>query len=539
MLVVIAISGVARAQSLTSGPHTGVAQVPVGEDVYLFLRHLSVRGLIQKYSEAELPLSEHEIVLFLHQAEVTKLSNSEREQRDKYLRTYEREPYQAVTMFPADSADKLFFSGIPTDKDKYLYRWRDDSTLSDLQVHGIADLDVRKRDKPTSGTAELGMIGGSFTGTLSGHVGFFMQTTNGEIFGDTTVAAQDPTISQNKNFAIYTHQYFDNTSGELSYNADWFTAKIAREALSIGGSYQGNNIIISPDVQSPDFIMLGAKVGAVRYQAAVVSLLGESRWSVQADSNATISGPGADIDSKYLTFHDLTFLIGDNFELGFTDMVVYSRRLDLGYMNPFTFLKDVEGSLNDRDNGLLAVHSRWRVTDGLELRGQGLVDDINAHLIGTGFWGNKFAWQIGGMWSDPFGINDVDASFEYTRVEPFVYTHFDPQNTFATSGQILGASIGPNSISYWASLRWTPSAKLTLEGICFLVERGENTYDSTGALVINTSFGEDLHFRLRCSTAVSIILPALPRTRSKSLSGRSLSVRKHYFRTGISRRATV
>jgi hypothetical protein len=386
-------------------------------------------------------------------------------------------------MFPAQDASPLFFEGIPTDNDKYLYRWKDDSTLSDLQIHGIASLEYRQRTKPTSGHAELGLIGGRFTGTLSGHVGFFMQTTDGQNFGDTTIALEDPAISKNKNFALYSnHTFFDYTTGELTYTNDWFTAKLAREAIAFGGSYQGENVIVSPTIQTPDFISIQAHAGAVRYQAIVASLLGEARFSVPPDSFYAAFGAGADIDPKYLALHDLTFMIGSDVELGFTDMTIFSKRFDLAYVNPFTFLKSVEHSLNDRDNGLLAAHARWRVMNGFEVRGEGLVDDVAASKIGTGFWANKFAWQIGGMWAAPFGLQDVDISFEHTRIEPFTYSHFNSQNTFSTSGQILGSSIGPNSMSFWGQIRWAPSEKLILEANVLFVERGENFYDSTGQL---------------------------------------------------------
>jgi len=340
LLITLPLCTSLHAQHLTSPPHRGTPQVPIGEEIYPFLRHLSVKGLIENFSEAELPITEYDVVVALESLDTAKLSNSERALRRKFLRTHAREPYDAVTMFPADSAEPLFFKGIPTDKDKYLYRWKDDSTLSDLQVHGIASLEFRDRTKPVNGHGELGLIGGRFTGTLAGHVGYFLEATTGQSFGDSTIAAEDQAISRNKNFAYYTHTFYDNTTGELSYNYDWFTAKIAREAIAFGGSYQGNNVILSPDVQPPDFVTIGAHVGAVRYQVVVASLLGEARWS-DTSRNTAAFGAGSYIDPKFLALHDLTFMIGKDLELGFTDLMIFSRRLDLAYVNPFTFLKTV------------------------------------------------------------------------------------------------------------------------------------------------------------------------------------------------------
>ncbi|HWF43167.1 MAG TPA: hypothetical protein VG537_00860 [Candidatus Kapabacteria bacterium] len=466
----------ADGQTLTSPPHVGVEQVPIGEDVYAFLRHLSTRGIIEGYSEAVLPISEYEVAEFLKQADPAKLSDAEIALRAKYLRTYAHDPNDVVTMFPSKDAEPLFFSGIFTDKDKYLYRWFDDSTNSDLFVHGIADLEERHKSGPENASVLLGTIGGRFSGTLSGHVGYFMQTTNGEKWGNSALALEDPVLSRNHNFADFTgQQFFDFTTAELTYNNDWFTGKIAREAIAFGGGYQNDNIILSPDVPTYDFLSLGAHIGAVRYQAMIASLV--------ADTNF-----GTGYPVKYLALHDLTFMLGHDLELGFTDMMVFSDRFELAYANPFSFLEVVGQGVadQDKDNGLLAMHARWRVAPGFEVRGQGLLDDFLGSKIGTGWAQNKFAWQLGGMWAGAFGISNLDWEAEWMRVEPYTYTHWNTDdNRFTNSGTLLGAQIGPNAESYWSALRWAPSEKWTFSLEGELVLRGENLYDSTGKLLYN------------------------------------------------------
>ena len=301
-----------------------------------------------------------------------------------------------MTWFSADSAKPLFFSGIFTDEDKYLYRWFDDSTHSDLFVHGIGSLEFRHKTAPTSASVALLNYGGRFSGTLSGHVGYYLQSTNGEKFGDSLLALDDPLLAKNRNLAFYSHTFFDFTSAEFAYNYDWFTGKLAREAVGIGGGFENDNILLSPNVPYFDFLSVGAHVGQVRYQAIVGSLL---------DDTLT-GGASSDIPPKFLVLHDLTFGVGHNADIGITDMLIYSNRYELAYLNPFSFLKSVEHSLNDRDNGLLGAHASWRILPGIELRGQMLIDDIVMGEIGKGYWGNKFAWQFGGMWAGAFGFSD-------------------------------------------------------------------------------------------------------------------------------------
>lgn len=486
-----------QAQHLTAPAHTGVPSVPISEDVYLFLRHLSVRGLIDNFDESALPLSEFEITTLLHEAEGKDLSRSEIDNIKKYIRTYERTPFEAVTMFAAEDDTPFFVDGIfDVSQDKYLYRWRDTATVSDFQVNALGSLEYRQRALPESGSAVLGVIGGRFKGTLSGHVGFYMQTTNGQSFGDSSIALEDPVIGKNKNFADYSnHMFYDNTTAELAYNNDWFTGKLGRIPIAFGGGYQMDNITINPNVSLYDVVSVAAKVKSVQYHAVVASLLGEAKYSESKDSNYYRFGPGAYIDPKYLALHHVNISLGNDFDFGFTDMTIFSRRFDIAYLNPFAFLKSVEHSLNDRDNGLMAAHIRWRFVKGLEFRGQWLMDDIVASRIGDGYWGNKFAWQAGMMWAAPFGLHDVDIAAEYTQVEPYTYSHFNPQNSFVTNGMILGSQIGPNSRSLWGQIRWVPSWQWKFWVSVNHIARGENIYDSTGVLLVN--YGGDVEQTIR------------------------------------------
>lgn len=485
-----------QAQVLTSGPHRGVVQVPIGHDVYAFLRHLSVRGLIDRYSEVQLPLSEFEVSQFLESVDRSRLSSVELGLRQKYYEQIAHEPYPSVTVFGADSSEAFFKGGVFTDKQKYLYRWRDDATYSDFYANALLSAELRRRETFEPATAVLGVIGGRFYGTLSGHVGYFLEATNGQSFGDSSVTLEDPQISKNRNFTSYSKNNFDFTTAELSYNYDWFTGKLAREALAVGGSYQGDNVTLSPNVPTYDFLSLQANVGVVRYQAVVASLLGEAKHSIGFDTARNWDfGASVLIDDKFLTMHNLSFFLGEDFEMGFTDMVIFSRRFDLAYLNPFSFLKSVEHSLNDRDNGLLGMHARVRPVTGLELRGQVLMDDVQAGQIGKGWWGNKFAWQAGAMWAAPFGMNEIDLTFEWTRVEPFMYSHFNPQNTYSSTGTVLGSQIGPNAVSYWSQLHWDVTRDLLVNLDVQLIQRGENEYDSTGYLVFNA--GSDFEQSIR------------------------------------------
>ena len=56
----------------------------------------------------------------------------------------------------------------------------------------------------------------------------------------------------------------------------------------------------------------------------------------------------------------------------------------------------------------------------------------------------------------PLGLSDLDLEAEYVRIEPWIYTHRFPVNTFRHFDSPLGHSLGPNSSAWRLSLdrRW-------------------------------------------------------------------------------------
>jgi hypothetical protein len=103
------------------------------------------------------------------------------------------------------------------------------------------------------------------------------------------------------------------------------------------------------------------------------------------------------------------------------------------------------------------------------LHGELLIDDVSTTRLGEGFYGNKLGYQGGLEYYDLLGLNNTRLVCEYTRIEPYVYSHKYAINSYQQYGQILGAATGPNSdvataalgcmvsrpldISLWAQLR--------------------------------------------------------------------------------------
>ncbi|MCD6308610.1 MAG: hypothetical protein J7M24_06395, partial [Candidatus Latescibacteria bacterium] len=76
------------------------------------------------------------------------------------------------------------------------------------------------------------------------------------------------------------------------------------------------------------------------------------------------------------------------------------------------------------------------------------------------WYGNKFAWQLGTFINEPFGLPDFDARIEYTHIDPWVYTHRFPIDSYTHYGDVIGHRIGPNADEIYLELRKRFSRRL-------------------------------------------------------------------------------
>jgi hypothetical protein len=112
-----------------------------------------------------------------------------------------------------------------------------------------------------------------------------------------------------------------------------------------------------------------------------------------------------------------------------------------------------------------------------------LIDDLNFSTLGNHDVSgndNKFAYQGGLIYIEPFKINDLSAVIEYTRINPFIYTHRTNMSSYTHWGISMGHALPPNSdeIALMFNYNLTNRIKLNLvfrhqrsgDGLLFDVE---------------------------------------------------------------------
>lgn len=150
-----------------------------------------------------------------------------------------------------------------------------------------------------------------------------------------------------------------------------------------------------------------------------------------------------------LVAHRLQVRFG-NWRFGATEMLTVGSR-DPGWLVllPGVPLKVIEHEGGNRDNTAMSVDLEWILRGHGRLYGEFFLDDFSGTPLD--YWGNKFAWTVGGSWQDPFGLAS-EFHMEYSRVDPWVYGHHLRGTQMQNYGALLGSALPPNSHALRGSL---------------------------------------------------------------------------------------
>jgi len=423
-----------------------VENVPVNNQVYEFLNRMGVRGILPLYSNAMVPLSRREIADFLIQASGKRdqLTPAERDFLQKFTREFAHE----INPVEEDAAvlSRDGFQGVFSQKEKYLYTYSDSSLA--LSVELLGSVEYRSANGDTYGGRHVSLEehGGRIRGTVKGRLGYFLQGTDGTIFGDKELALADPRLRGNWKLRSAGSTNFDFTDAYLRADIGWFNIEFGRERFMVGTGY-ADRLLLSDNAPEFDAIRIDAHYKSLRFVYIHGSLV---------DDSSTFSFTRF-VDNKYFALHRVQLSLFDRLNLGLSEMIVYQRASpEFAYLNPINFYKSAEHAAGDRDNAFLNLDLELFPLSGYKVYGTWLIDDIDFSKIGTGWWGNEFGWQGGVYAAGPMGISNLDVDVEYTRLEPYVYSNRTSGDDYTHSSIGLGHHLDPNSDEWRTELSYRP-----------------------------------------------------------------------------------
>lgn len=466
--------------------------VPVEHPVYEFLKKMQVEGIIPEYSSANLPLSRKAVGNYIDKILSSRtLSGIE----SKLAKEYHTEFYYDVIKDPSRYTSILgtkrgnFFSD---EKFRYLYGFTD--TNASFFLNSISGFEFygNEGDSLLNNTAALSELGFRARGTLYDKVGYSIELRAGKKIAGTSESSEflkmtNTFLRTDREFRLHGN-YYTNYRGHVRYQTPggFLSLTAGHERISIGSGYI-SKLFYSNDAPPFSFIKLDLSYKKFAYSFFYGSLKGDSI--------------GVELKSKNIAGHRLDVNFSEKFRAGFYESIVISNDpFSFSFFNPFSFLTSADlnsgAKETTQNNTLMGVDFEYLPIKNISIQATFLIDDLNLSTISdTSYIGNenKFGYQVGILWNKAFTLDNLSLKFEYTRLDPFVYSHRTNKSTYTNWGISLGSQLPPNSdeiaieSDLWLSSRININCNYTFQRSGFGI-----IFDENGKLLYN--FGGDINY---------------------------------------------
>ena len=433
---------------LISSIYSQVELVPPSHPVYDYLKRMQLLEVIDDFNSSALPISREQVANYLKTIgeNSVKISSTDKKILKDLKIEFEfdmtGETKDATGLFNNFDLEELFNNK----KQKYLYEYTDSNAAFFIDGTGFLSQRNSKGDSLGKHSITLGELGIRLRGTLFNSVGFYLRMSNGQKIagdeGDVDFAiATNPKFKANTKFRSE-NSNFDTYEGYLRYRTqgDWLSLMVGKEALLTGFGYI-DKLFLSSNTVPFSYIKLDLKYKALHYYFLYGTVKGDSL--------------GRDIRSKTIASHRLNINFSKAFRVGFFESIIASDRpFDFTYLNPLSFLRsaDYNAGETDLNNAIMGLDMEIIPTKKLSFQASMLIDDLNfdnlfggTYADGSPALDNKFAWQVGALWTDAFWIPNLTTALEYTRLNPFIYTHETNKSQYTNWMLPLGHDLPPNS----------------------------------------------------------------------------------------------
>jgi hypothetical protein len=229
----------------------------------------------------------------------------------------------------------------------------------------------------------------------------------------------------------------------------------------IGDGYR--SLLLSDAASPMPFFKINTNFWKIKYT---------NLWLWAQDIRPELTVDGA-YKQKFIAIHYLSWNVTKKFNLGLYESVIWDdangRGFDVTYLNPLIFYTAAEFSTGSRaGNVLLGLNLKYKF-EKISLYGQLILDEFRlSEMTGnSGWWANKFGYQIGAKFHNAFDIENLYFQAEFNAVRPYTYSHDELNYNFGHNNQPLAHLWGANfreaiGIASYQYNRWFAEAKIVL-----------------------------------------------------------------------------
>lgn len=460
---------------------------PIHSSVYNFLDRMAEKGIVEFHDEIR-PVSRKYIALKLYQLEkesvnINELTSLEKKELEFYSKDFgielsqletqnEKAAYQSVSYPRVDASGKsqeTIFKQDPYD------RWR---------LFSYQDSLFRLNASPILGY-EMGTKGGtryshrwngvSLYGYLSNSLGFNFRFWDNSESGKTIDKTKDFSPATGVIIAKATANNIQYSEVNMNIAYDWkgVNISIGKDFLNWGYGQSGL-LVLSDKAPSFPFVRLDINPTSwLRFNYLHAWLNSDVIDSTLSYSTFIPGTKRVVLRDKYFASHTLTLVPSKGLAVSMGESIIYSDKDEILYWMPIMFFRLADHYLSDKGGNnagsnsqfFLGVSSRDQIKY-THLYGTLFIDEITIEgLFDPKKQRNQFGFTLGGSVTE-LPVDNLTLTAEFTKIFPYVYTHYIPTETYQNAGYIMGHWMGNNSdlVYYAVNYRFLRGLQATLWG---------------------------------------------------------------------------
>ena len=438
---------------------------PLNKDIYSYLDRLSQKGIIE-LNDLIKPLSRSYISHKLIEAgnKLDMLTDLEKEE----LEFFDKEYFIELKYFNKDN-ENISSKGFKNLSNRYRLFSYDDNT-SKFGAGPAIGYEISFPGNNRNIHSWVGMYGyGYFLNSIG--LSFNFKTNNEH---GTSIDAKKAFTPETGIISVK-HDHgkdidYSEVNSMVSYDWKWGSIAVAKDYIEYGYAKSGN-IVLSNKAPSFPFVRLHLNpikwLNFYYYHAWLSSDIIDSLMLSQNRRDIYIN--------KYLAWHAVSFTPFKGLDFSIGESVVYSDKIEPLYLMPFMvfyladqFISNRHDKPGDANSQIFLSISSRDFIKNTHLYGTLFIDELTLKGInGTLFVNSKtlenslddnrlrpqMAFTIGASIAD-LPIDNLTITTEYTRINPYVYGHHDPAQTYTTSSYLMGHWIGHNADLFYLNFNY-------------------------------------------------------------------------------------
>jgi hypothetical protein len=254
---------------------------------------------------------------------------------------------------------------------------------------------------------------------------------------------------------------FPVSEGYIAYKPNpFFVLQMGQGKNFIGDGYR--SMMVS-DVASPyPYFKITTSFWKIQYTNLWM-------WMTDIRNEARVGNAHA---RKYVSSHHLSININKKLNIGlFEGAITDNTRtgtMEMDFLNPMIFYKSLEFNRGeDAGSSVVGLNALYKLSKSFSVYSQFVLDEFTLEEIKAqnGYWGNKYAFQIGAKYFDAFKVENLYLQLEYNLIRPYTFSHGSPIYNYGHFGEEIAHPWGANFremvlISRYSNGRWAANLKM-------------------------------------------------------------------------------